>query len=200
MATQTEIANRALGYVGDETITAFSDANKRARLVTLYYDGARRRALRLHPWNKVSSRASLAKDATDPIWGFDSRFKLPSDFERLIDIENTGGGLSIEGNAQGSRYEIEDGFIHTDLSAPLNIKYVRNESDTSKFDSLLTTVVAYSLALDLVEGLTQSNTKKAALETSMRFWLKEAQRVSGRERAPQRFRDTTWINARLRGA
>lgn len=200
MATQTEIANFALSYVGDEPITSFSDANKRARLVTLFFDQARRRALRLHPWNSVSDRASLASDATAPLWGFALRYKLPSDFQRLIDIERSDIGITLEGSDRGARYEIENGFIHTDLSSPINIKYVVNESDVTKFDSLLTTVVAYSLALDLVEPLTQSNTKKVELESSMKFWLGEARRVSGRERAPQRLRDTSWINSRIRGS
>lgn len=200
MATQTEIANFALSYVGDEPIASFSDANKRARLVTLFFSQARRRALRLHPWNTVSDKASLASDATDPIWGFDLRYKLPSDFERLIDIERSDIGITLEGADRGARYEIENGFIQTDLSSPINIKYVVNESDVTKFDALLTTVVAYSLALDLVEPLTQSNTKKVELESSMKFWLGEARRVSGRERAPQRVRDTSWINSRIRGS
>ena len=201
MATKTEIANFALSYVGDQPITLFSDANDRARLVTLFYDSARRRALRLHPWNCIAKRASLGLDADPPLWGFAGRFKLPSDFERLSLIRNSGlgsdAGLSSD---RGADYEIQAGFIETNFGAPLEIKYVPNETDTTKYDSLLTSVIAYSLALDLVEPLTQSNTKKAELEKSLRFWLKEASRVSGRERAPQGFRDTSWIIARRRGS
>lgn len=200
MATKTEIANFALSYVGDQPITAFSDANDRARLVTLFYDSARRRALRLHPWNCIAKRASLGLDADPPLWGFSNRYKLPSDFERLSQIRNAGLGTDTGLTSdRGGDYEIAAGFLETNLNAPLDIKYIPNETDTSLYDSLLVKVVSYSLALDLVEALTQSNTKKSELEKSFKFWLDQATRVSGRERAPQGYRDTSWIRARIRG-
>ena len=190
MSTVIEIVNMALGHVGDEPIVGLSDPNKRARLCTLNYDSARRRALRMHPWTSVSKRASIAKDATAPDWGFGSRYALPNDYIRLLFIEN---------QSDDSPYEVVGDYIETDLGSPIAIKYVYNEPDTTRYDALLTTIVTYSLALDLVEPLTQSNTKKKEIESSMLFWLNIAKQVNGRERRPGRVQDTSWLRARRVG-
>lgn len=189
MSTVVEIANMALGYVGDQTVNSIDppDPNKRARLCALYYDAARRRALRMHPWTCVSKRALVIKDAADPEWGFANRFEMPSDFERLTFIRD---------QTDETPYEVVGNFVETDLSSPLAVKYVWNDPDTTHYDALLTTVVAYSLALDLVEPLTQSNTKKEKLEDALVFWLKQATSVNGSERRPGKFKDTSYLRAR----
>ena len=97
MASDIEIANMALGYCGDETITSLGSANKRARQCSLYFDSARRRALRLGGWNCNSKRASLGLDGTSPLWGYDNRYLLPSDEP----IES--GGAFMEQVARFSR-------------------------------------------------------------------------------------------------
>jgi len=62
MATSSlEICNIALLKIGADSITALSDANKRARLCTLLYDFMRKKLLRAHPWNFAIKRSFLQK-------------------------------------------------------------------------------------------------------------------------------------------
>ena len=190
MATMIEIVNMALSAVGDEPIVSLGDPNKRARLCTLHFNTARRRALRMHTWTCVSKRALVGKDAAAPEWGFSNRYEMPPDFLRLAFIRD---------QSDTTPYELVGNIVETDLSSPLAIKYVWDDPDTTKYDPLLVTVVSLSLALDLIEPITQSNTKKEKLESALTFWLGKAANVNGSERRPGRIKDTSWSTARRRG-
>lgn len=190
MATVIEIVNQALSAVGDEPIVGLNDASKRARLCVLHYETARRRALRLHTWTSVTKRALVGKDAAAPAWGFSNRYEMPNDFLRLAFIRD---------QSDNTPYEVVGNFVETDLSSPLAVKYVWDDPDVTRYDPILTTVVALSLALDLVEPLTQSNTKKEKIETALTFWLGKAANVNGSERRPGKVKDTSWLVARARG-
>lgn len=190
MSSALEIANMALGYVGDEVIAAFGDQNKRARLSTLYFAAARRRALRLGAWNCCSKRVSLPVDATAPVWGYTYRYLLPPDYIRLVAVEDA---------SHEYKFSVEDGYILTDLETPLTIKYVFDDADVSGFDPLLTTVMAHCLAIDLVTPLARSTSKKTELKDDLKTWLGQAGKVDGVERPPQNFQDTSWLRARARG-
>lgn len=189
MATAIEIANMALGYVDADTIGAFSDNNERARQCTLYFQHARRRALRLGAWNCCSHRLTLPKDGTAPDWGFTNRWLLPPDFIRLIAIKDA---------TEDTKWSVEDGYILSDLSL-MKIKYVYDDADVSRFDPLLVTVMAYCLALDLVTPLAHSSTKKSELKDDMQVWLDKAGGIDGSERPSQKVKDTSWVRARKRG-
>lgn len=189
MASAIEIANMALGYIDEETITAFGEENKRARFCSLYFAASRRRALRLGAWNCCAKRASLGKDGTAPIWGYDNRYLLPGGYIRLIAVKDVDDDF---------RFSIEDGYILCDLDAPLLIKYVFDDEDVSHFDPLLTTVHAYALAIDLVTPLAHSTTKKKELKDDLDRWLIKAGSIDGAERPPQKYKETTWVRARAR--
>ena len=187
MASAIEVANMALSLVGDETIATFSDENKRARMVALHFDQARKSALRMAVWGCCTKRVSLPKDATAPAWGWENRFALPGDYIRLADILNTSKDCS---------YEIEDRFIVTNLEAPLKIRYVFDDQDVSGFDPLLTQVFVHNLAMMLVEPLSHSSTRYDRLEAALRMYLARASRVDGSEKPARDIKPSSWVTAR----
>lgn len=191
MASPVQIANMALAHVGASAITSItSPSNKRERLCALFFDEARLRTLRSGRWTCVSKRAEIALDATSPVWGFSNRYALPSDFVRLISIQNARGRV---------KWEIEGGFLYCDLEAPLGIKYVYDEPDTEKYDSILTTALSYSLAIDLVEQLTQSNTKQQNVTAMFEYWVAQAKKANAQEQSPQELQQGSWLDARASG-
>jgi hypothetical protein len=62
-------------------------------------------------WQFCRKLASLTADATAPAFGYARRFAVPSDFLRLIRLNG------IDEDENFSKWEIVDGFIHTDLLA-----------------------------------------------------------------------------------
>jgi hypothetical protein len=189
MASKTDICNFALTFVGADRITAVTDDNERARICDLFYDQARLEVLQAHTWGPAIKLDSLSADATDPVWGFDHRYQLPSDHIRMISIESVGQ----------RRWEIQDEYVATDEDSPLKIKYVFDLSDTTQMSPMMVRAIAQRLAVHIVEKLTNSNTKKAQLEEQYERTINDAKAFDGQERSPVRIADPTWVSSRDTG-
>ena len=97
--------------------------------------------LRSHTWGCAKKDVSLSEDATAPEHTWSKRFLVPQESLRLVNIANT--DLN---DLHYKEYELKGQYIHTDLAAPLKITYIRDEDDTSLFDSMLTESIALHLA------------------------------------------------------
>jgi len=137
MATTTEIANFALSHLGETRITDIAQGVESARVCNLWFDTARRAALRSANWTCASKRASLAPLADAPTYGFELQYLLPGDFLRMIRVRRA---------IDGREFVVEGDKLLTNIEAPLEFKYVFNETDTSKFSPDLIVVFSYWLA------------------------------------------------------
>ena len=63
MASEVDIANRALQKLGAESIVSLTQDSENARACNLCYEPIRDAELRAHPWNFAIKRASLAADS-----------------------------------------------------------------------------------------------------------------------------------------
>ncbi len=96
MATEVSICSNALRRLGDDPITSLTDDTERARLCNSFYPDARDAVLRLHTWNFAATRASLAKLATAPAYGYANQFSLPSDCLRVLSMEEPHFNFKVE--------------------------------------------------------------------------------------------------------
>lgn len=205
-ASDTDIANRALSKLGDERIASLSEDTAPGRAMAHRFPFVRDLLLQSYPWRFSIKLASLAADASAPLWGYTKRYLLPSDCLRLVSL----GDQYIPFSAYGVQYqatyfgtsmgeavhEVVGQHIHTDLSAPLDIQYVQQVTDTGAFPDVFTEAFACKLAMDAVEELTQSNTKREAAERDFRMAIKEARRVDAFLRPPSRRQPGSWIMSR----
>lgn len=190
MASEVGIANRALQKLGATRITSLSDASTSARACNACYETLRDAALRRHPWNFAVARAELAADATAPTWGRANAFQLPSDFLRLLPPYP-------EDNVNTLDWQIEGRKIYTDDSAPLYVRYIAQVTDPNTMDILFRELLASTMAVEMCEELTQSNTKKAALRDEIKEIIAEAKRTNAIENVSAATPEDTWLTARL---
>ena len=54
-----DVANKALSYLGEDTIISFNDDSEQARVINKHYDLCRNTLLQGHNWNFATVRASL---------------------------------------------------------------------------------------------------------------------------------------------
>jgi len=190
MASEVEIANRALQRVGATRITSLTEASVNARTVQAMFTSVRDAELRKHPWSFAIKRAQLAASSTAPAFGPSNAFPVPSDFIRLLppDAEYYNNDLD---------WKIEGMNIVTYDSAPLNIRYVARITDPNAMDTLFREALAMALAEQLCEPLTQSNTKLAAIMADYRGIIQEATRANAIERPPIDPPEDTWLSMRL---
>ena len=96
----------------------------------------------------------------------------------------------------GANYYIGK-VIVTDASAPLAIRYVRQEEDATRFDPCFVEVLVARMAAELAEPLTQSLQKKQMALSEYRDAIREARRINAIEGPTQTAPDDAWIMGRL---
>ncbi len=199
MASQIAIANRALTKVGEARILSMSDDVEAARVVDSLWDIVRDAEFRIRKWKFTLARASLAALVSVPDWGFDYEYQLPADCLRVLQVGEyyPGGSLSDYRNADESEWKVEGRKILTNEAAPLKIRYIARIEDTGAWDSAFTEAFACRLAAEVVERLTQSNTKKETAWGEYKQAVAMAIRADAIEAAPEPLPDTEWVIGRL---
>jgi hypothetical protein len=148
--TDIQICNLALARLGDSRITALTDATAQAQYCSLFYSQTLEELQTEFDWQFCRKLASLTADATAPAFGYTRRFSVPSDFLRLIRLNG------IDEDENFSKWEIVDGFIHTDLTAPAQIEYIASVTDAAKFPAVFVEILSAKLATNLAMPLTGS--------------------------------------------
>jgi hypothetical protein len=199
MASQVEIANRALTKLGAARIISFGDDNKQARAVQSMFTIVRDAELRAHVWSFAVKRSSLAALVSTPDWGFEYEYELPSDCLRLLQVNDFFQGPSMDDyrNQSTAEYMLESNKILTNYAAPLKIRYIKREQDTAQWDSTFVEAVACRLAAEMAEDLTQSNQKKDAAWKEYDQALMAAIRSGAVEQQHQDMPDDSWVLSRI---
>lgn len=170
MPSVTEIANLALSKLGPGGgyLTDFdTDQTVQAQSARRTYVAMRDLVLEAFGWRFARKRDALAADTATPEWGFDLRYAVPSDFLRILSIEDYDGD-----------YEVEGGYILTDSEAPLNIRYIARITDTSQFSPSFVDALATRWAAELAPTITKSKSQRQDLLTEYeRVALPRAVRV-----------------------
>jgi hypothetical protein len=192
MASQTAICNRALEFLGQAPIVSIDEDRPAAKALRRVYAETRRALLEDHPWNFAKKRTSIPASATAPEWGFTSGFPLPMDFLALVSIEDE-PQFEIEADPSGSNW------IVTSASAPLNILYIYDVTDTGRYPPTFVDAFASRLALDTCEDITNSNSKNEANATRHRNFLLIAKSRNGKQRQATLLRPGSFLRSRLGG-
>ena len=193
MASVVDICNGALNQLGGTTILSLTEDSKNARICNARYTQVRDALFRTHPWNCLQLRASLAKDATAPAWGFSSAFTLPADCLRLLYIIDYDSNHKVEGRKILS---------NTDT---MKILYIGRITDPNEYDELLRETLSASLAADIAYGVTSSNPVAQNMYTLFQDKLRDARFVDsteGQNNAPDlgmtdSLQASTFINSRF---
>lgn len=186
MASVVEICNVALQKLGAGRIVSLTQDDPRARDCNLAYEPMRDAELRAHPWSFAKTRTVLAPDATAPAFDFDYQFTLPSDCVRVL-MPNT---YDLD-------WHIEGGKILTNEGDSINLIYLKRVTDPNVMDALFREMLSCRIALQLCEVVSQSNTKKVAIQEEYKKALAEARRANAIERVSDDTPVDAWIMARL---
>lgn len=188
-ATVVGICNRALQKLGASRVEALTEDSKNARACNACYEPLRDSLLRTYRFKFSILRATLAADAVAPTWGRSNSFQLPTDFLAIAPRYE-------EDNASRSDWEFEGQKILTNDDAPLYLRYVTQISDPTVMDALFRELLSTTMALEMCEELTQSNSKKESLRNDRNEILAAARRAGSMETQPSTSPDDDWITAR----
>ena len=191
MATSViEICNNALLDLGEDAIMSLGDGGKAAGLCNHRWPAVRDAVLRAHPWNCAMTQAELAAATAAPLWKWEYRYTLPTDFLRIVQIVGQDGREVMD-------WEIQGGIILCNEQAPIYISYVRREVDAKKYDALLDETLSARLAATLAYPLSGSTSLAQAYWEVYQEKLAEARGVDAREGVPESVTPTGWLGAKM---
>lgn len=178
VTSQTRIANRAFILLGStERIASIDDPSPLALQVKDLWHESRRQVLVAHPWNCAIRRARLNRAGSAPAFGYAAQFQLPADCLRWLPW--------MDGDCDWFDGEEEGGFLLSDAAGPLNIRYIADIEDVTRWSPHVQLLMAYRLAWDLCESATQisSNVAEARIayegQDGRGGYMAEARRLDG---------------------
>lgn len=174
------IANIALFELGEDPIASLNDPNKRALACKARYDDVRLATLADGLWDCAKKIAQLAASPTAPPFGYANQYPLPADWVRMIRVVDQDGlGLG------DGRWEVLGANLMSDLGAPLNVLYVCDLQDPTKFDPKLAQTIGYALALEIAPGIVRDDSRIARIQQKYATRISEAKTVSAQQNAPR---------------
>ncbi len=190
----------ALGFIGTRTIAAESEKTLEAVQCGLYWDSARRGALRDYPWNFAQRRIWLAQTTLPNEYEQQYAYAYAVPDDMLLALRIYPYGKDYEDIDMGRFIIVYNGeskqpILLTNAESAL-LAYTADIEDTSIFDDLFAYMLARKLAALVAVSLLKNNTTKVQeLEQLYRATIPSAVQASAREGHEQKLVDT-WILAR----
>lgn len=188
ISSSTDIGNMALDLLSAGNVQDIQNpTSPTEELLNRWYDHTRKKLLREHPWNFAIKRANLAASSTTPVYGYDKQYPVPSDFLRLLTINDSTYTQDVP--APSGRFRVESGAILTSNiyndSTVLKITYVSDFTNVSQMDALFIEIMAYELALAIAYKVAESNTNIQRLGELLRDKKSLAKGIDGQEDPPR---------------
>lgn len=199
MASEVEVVNVGLTLLGESRIASLDDNTKPAREAKAIFAHTRDSVLASHNWNFAKTRVALPALVDAPPFQFNTKYQLPSDCLRLIELNDYFVGIDLTDyrGSDTTEFAIEGREILTNWAAPLNIKYIKRVTDASQFDPCFVTTMGARLAMDLCEALTQSDSKWQKAAQQYKMEISNAIRVNAIALPPRKLADDEWLLSRL---
>jgi hypothetical protein len=146
-ASDTDIANDALGRLGIPPIMSLDDNAKQAQYAKRFFDQTRDEVLAMHSWNFSIRRAALSQLATPPLYEWAFAYQLPTDCIRIVQLNNYDPARALE------FYVVEGGQLHTDAPSA-EIRYISRVTDPTLYPPVFAEALSIKLAAKLSAPLT----------------------------------------------
>jgi len=190
MTTKTEIINLALGILSANLISSPDDDSDEAKLSRLHYDTARDSILELQEWQFAIKRFIPAKDADQPLFGWEFQYTVPTDILRVLSCDRIGDipanmiDPTVLTEFDQIDWILEDDKILANVDV-VHARGVRRVTETGKYSANFVYALSTRLAVLMALPLTQSNTifdKAAGLHAVFLSDATSRDQIQGRSR------------------
>jgi hypothetical protein len=187
-SSEVDIVNIALtAHLGARSIEDFNDNSKEAKLARTSYNDIRKSVMRAHPWNCCMKRTSISTLEDAPVWGFDYAYQTPVDCLRV---------LEVNGETWLESWQVENNQIVTDLSPPIEIRYIFDNTSVGSYDPEFIDALSYKLAYSWVEPLVKAANLKKLMFDFYKAALSSARGTDGQEGSPRKIEANRWLDVR----
>ena len=194
MATsKTDICNMALSHLGNYGTVNDIDTPTSDKEATfaLWYDVTRQAALRLVIPNFAMDRRIVSKRATAPAFGYTYAYEKPSDCLKPL-------GFNDIDAKEKDNYTIEGEDILTDIDFTdgMELRFIRDVEDVTKFTSDFKILLSYILAAKVAMPITQKKGLRDSMEAMLPMKISEVAGINAQENPPIRVSTSRFRQAR----
>lgn len=183
MASVVDICNKALSLLGQEAIVSLDDDSPQAFACRLHWPLLRDEILRGHKWNCAAGRANLGRLVQTPAFGFKYYFQLPADC------------LMVKELVPAQDFEVEGNLLLCD-SETASIKYIKSETDSTRYDPQLSAAFSFLLASELAYQSTSSASLSGGMASEGNKKLGDAKASDAFEGKKRDKRGSRFLNAK----
>lgn len=181
-SAKIEIANNALGELGEPALMSLSEVSLRAETVNTHYDDTVEDVLSKVPWRFATQKAALSRDVAVPPNEWQYQYTLPPLFLRMVTMYPP------------SSFEIYGLKIYSNETA-LSCDYVMRVSE-SFFSPTFVRLVSLELAVRMCMTITGDLELKVRLQTDARLQFGAASATDAMQRPNTRFGNAPFVDCR----
>lgn len=178
-----------------------TENTKNALKLNRNYDQCRDETLESHPWNFAITRTTLAAMSTNPLFGWDHQYVLPSDCIRVLPLNDDGYFEDDPVLFEVESYkdpvtEARTKVLLTNEDAPLKVRYIARVTDPVQFSPLFVRALCAKLAMYCGHSITGKTSYVDRAEKIFSTIIKEARMMDSLVGTPEGPDDDDWITAR----
>ena len=196
MASETDIANLALTWLGQRLINSLNDNQNEAKIMKVNYPLSRDKVVAEHAWTFALRREALAPLAAPPNFGGGNQFLIPSDVLRVYRVYRPTGGLSTV-NLQNADW-VREGQHIISREETVWAHFIYRVTNTTYFSSPFIQAVAAKLAADTALAFTENDKLQDKMEKMYVIKLQEATASDGSQGRTEVIRSTRLTGVRTR--
>ena len=195
MVAPADVVNVALRLIGGGRITSLTQDLPQAATANDIYSNLLDDLLRSHPWNFATKRVQLSQFATDPAFGFDNAFVLPSDWLRTVSVhpsDSTYHNMTYREELVGTTKVI------VTSATDCYLRYVARITDVNLWSADFRRAMSTALARDLAVPVAGSRSLRDDYSKEARRDLNRAKSSDAMGSSPERMPYGSWITRRGR--
>jgi hypothetical protein len=164
-ASWVDVANDALGILGQPFIQTFGDTSAQALAANAHFANTIAGVLQSHDWRCLAVMVQCQLCANTPAYKWMFAYQLPSDFFRLLDLDVGGddyeimSGLSVGvpdslvvmSNGYGDTYNALG--VQTTTAQIINLVYIQMPQDAQSLPYVMKNLIAAELAVAMAPRL-----------------------------------------------
>jgi hypothetical protein len=178
MASQLEICNLALSWIGGKKIFDLAEDSVEAQLVSTNYPLARDALLNERMWTFATKSLAISPEVATPAFGWRYQFKVPADCIRLFRVLN--------GNDNEMPWVREGQLIFTNESV-IHVTYLQRITDSTLYSAGFVHALAARIAADISVTYTENRTLQADLWQLYEKKLRDAAATEGSQGRNEKF-------------
>jgi hypothetical protein len=193
-ATDVSICSNALLQLGGLPFSSFTEADPttsnlaQVRAAANLWPSVRAAVLRSHSWNCATKRVVLSPDTTPPVFGWDNRFLMPSDWLKTLQV----------GEFEDSRVTYRtEGRVFLCNDDAFYLVYVFDNLIAATYDAALVLALEKAMCAALAYPVTKSTSLRDSLLQELQALLAQARAADGQDDPPETLGDFRLLGSRF---